>query len=346
MTAMHRPSDAAEPVTLKTIASTLGVSVTTVTRALKDGHKVSPEMVRKIRETADLLGYVRNLDGVKLRTGKTYVAMAFLSFSNDEEIGDAGSVGLLNGIHRRFAGTDYAVRAAPVAIGEIDLDRVQDVVRGRNADGVILDHIELRDPRVEYLLQAEMPFVAFGRTEPPSEHPYFDLDNEFAAYQGTSALLDAGHRRIALIDGDLRYTFVRQRIRGYERALAERGIALDPALIRHAEIAADVARSAARELVQAGADGFVCVNELTFFGARAGARDMVGSRADQLGFSLRSGTNIGEYLGSPVYASHYSRLAAGWHLADLLLKRIEGAPIAACQRIERTTLNAFRKTHA
>ena len=83
------------PDTMKTLAQSLGVSVTTVARALKDGHKIGPEMIRKVRETADRMGYVRNLEGAKLRTGKTFVVMAFLGFSQEEEVGDSGSVGLL-----------------------------------------------------------------------------------------------------------------------------------------------------------------------------------------------------------------------------------------------------------
>ena len=69
------------PVTLKTSAAEIGVSVTTVARALKDGHKISPDMVRKVRETAARLGYVRNLEGARLRTGSSFVIMAFLGFS-------------------------------------------------------------------------------------------------------------------------------------------------------------------------------------------------------------------------------------------------------------------------
>lgn len=145
---MARSGNGGDSVTLKTIATELGVSVTTVARALKDGHKVGPKMVAKIRETADRLGYVRNLEGAKLRTGKTLVAKAFLRLTEEEEIGDSGSVGLLQGIHKSFAGTDYSVRAVPVEMGNLALDQVREVVRGRNADGLILDHTELQDGRV------------------------------------------------------------------------------------------------------------------------------------------------------------------------------------------------------
>lgn len=326
------------PATLKSIAAEMGVSVTTVARALKDGHRISPEMVRKVRETAERMGYVRNLEGAKLRTGKTFVAMAFLGFSEEEEVGDSGSVGLLNGIHHRFAGTDYAVRAVPVDPGGQALDRVREVVRGRLADGIILDHTELQDDRVKYLLEEGFPFVTFGRTELLSDHPWFDIDNEFAAWQGTDALLRDGHRRIALIDGDPRHTFVRQRVRGYERALRDHGLEPDPGLRHHSEPAADIARQASAELLDRGADAFVCVNELAFLGARAGVRDHARADLDRIGFSLRSGTNLASYVASRVHASHFSRTRAGWALADLLLRVIDGADATSCQQLAKTEL--------
>ncbi|WP_170167015.1 LacI family DNA-binding transcriptional regulator [Paracoccus methylarcula] len=266
---MEHSGSGGSPVTLKTIASELGVSVTTVARALKDGYKVGPETVRKVRETADRLGYVRNLEGAKLRTGKTLVAMAFLDFAEEEEIGDSGAVGILNGFHKCLAATDYAVRVVPAPRDGSAIERIRDVVRGRLADGVILDLTELQDARVRYLLEADFPFVTYGRTELFSEHAWFDIDNEFAAWQSTDALLRDGCRRIAMIDGDPRYTYVRQRLRGYERALSEHGVKADPALHHHSVLAADVARAAVGPLLERGADGFVCSNELTFLGARA-----------------------------------------------------------------------------
>jgi LacI family transcriptional regulator len=325
-------------VTLKTIAAELGVSVTTVARALKDGHKVGPEMVLKVRDTADRLGYVRNLDGARLRTGKTLIAMALLDFSDEEEVGDSGTVGILNGFHRRFALTDYAVRAVPVPRDGSALARMGEVIRGRLADGLIFDMTELQDARVRYLLEADFPFVSYGRTELFSDHAWFDIDNEFAAWQGADALLRDGCRRIALIDGDMRHTFVRQRIRGYERALQEHGITPDPELRHHSSLAADLARQAVGSLLDRGADGFLCVNELTFLGARAGVRDRIGQRVAEIGFALRSGTQIGKYVATKVHAAHFSHVAAGEALADLLLRRIDGADPRDCQRLARTTL--------
>jgi LacI family transcriptional regulator, galactose operon repressor len=329
------------PVTMKSIADEIGVSVTTVARALKGGERISPEMVRKVNETAERLGYMRNLDAVKLRTGQTFVVMTFLSFTSDEEIGDSGSVGLLNGIHKRLAATEYSVRAAPVTMEESGLEMIKKVVNGRNADGIILDHTTPQDERVKYLLDVGMPFVTFGRTDFSEQHAFFDLDNVFAAYQSTKAMLQKGYRRVALLDADKRYSFTTQRIEGYRQALEEAGLPLEPDLMRHIQMDPLDASKAATDLLRCGADAFVCVNELALLGARAGVRRELGASAEKIGYSLRSGTNLGAYLGSQVSSAFFSRTETGQALADLLLKRIAGTPVKKCQLVTRTELRDY-----
>ncbi len=331
-----RPDSSA--VTMKTIAEKLGVSVTTVSRSMEDGYKTSPETVARVREMAIRLGYVRNLDGKKLRTGKSLVMMALLGSTREEEVGDSGSVGLLNGIHRRFSATEYSVRTAPVMIGADGLDKVQEIVRGRNADGLILDHTLPQDDRIRFLLEKNHPFVTFGRSDMCSEHAYFDIDNEYAAWQGTTSLASFGYTRIALLEASPEFLFVRQRMPGYARALQDAGLIVEPRLIRHIPLEADIAREEARSLMSEGVDAIVCVNEAVFLGARAGIRQERPELLDTFGFAARTGTNIGEYIGTPIHASHYSRLNAGWNLADILLKLIDGAPVTQCQKVVRTEL--------
>jgi LacI family transcriptional regulator len=323
---------------LKTIAQHLNMSVTTVSRALASGERISAETIQRVREAADRLGYVRNLDGVKLRTGRSLVVFALLVSAPEEEVGDTSSIGLLYGIHDRFVGTDYSVRAVPLRAAADAMPTLAEIVQGRLADGVILDHTETDDERVRFLHEAGLPFVTFGRTETGITHAYLDVDNEHVAYSGTSALIRRGFRRVGLIDPDLRFTFARQRLAGYRQALAEHGVAFDERLIRRIDLNAETARRSARELIGEGADGLVCVNEIVLLGALAAARDARAEVGRDLGVACRSGTNIAAYLPVPLVVSFYSRMGAGRTLADLLLRRIAGEPPETLQRIERAEL--------
>ncbi len=151
------------------------------------------------------------------------------------------------------------MRTAPVTIGTDGLDRVQGLVRGRNADGLILDNTLPQDDRISFLLEQNLPIVTFGRSDLLSEHLYFDIDNEYAAWQGTTSLASCRYRKIVLLDASPDFVIVRQRMQGYARALQETGLSVEPNLIRHISLQADVARDAARLLIRDGADAIVCV---------------------------------------------------------------------------------------
>lgn len=335
-------SAAKRPVTLKSIAQQLGVSVTTVARSLKDGHKISAETVRLVRDTAEDLGYVRNLDGLRLRTGRTMSILAFLGASADDEIGDADSVGILAGIHRRLAGTDYTVRAVPVVPGETLLPELVNAVRLRQADGIIIDHTRPQDERVDFLRSSGLPFVTFGRTDNSTDHAFFDLDNHDAAHKSARSLIDLGYRRIAIIGSDPSFRFVQDRLAGYRQALETANLPFDPALVLNIERQPRLIRTrAARLVAEAQPDAFLCENELYLIPTIAGIRDAGVKPLDDYGFSLRSTNNLAEYLALRVTSAHYSRETAGWNLADLLLRQINGAPPTSLQTIAKTDLRQF-----
>lgn len=327
------------PATLKTIAEAAGVSITTVTRSLGSGKNISAATIEKVRETAKKLGYIRNLDAVKLRTGQSFIITAILGIPTEEEIGGSGSSALLTGMHQRLATSDYSLRVVPLPIGDFSLEPIIEAAQNLNNGGVILDHTTLQDKRVLYLLEQDIPLVTFGRTELFTEHSYFDIDNEYAAYQGTKALIDAGCKKIALIDGDADYMFIKQRHRGYVKALEEANLPIDDQLISNIDMVAKLAFTIGEQYAKQGVTGFICVNEMVFLGARAGVRKALGGDFSKVQFSIPTGSNIGAYIGSPLYSSDYSRIKAGWHLADLLIKKLDGASIAETQLLERTVLN-------
>lgn len=328
-------------VTLKQLARHLNLSVTTVTRSLGDGHKIGPDTIARVRAAARDLGYVRNLDGLRLRTGRSMTILAVLGTADDSEVGDPGSSGLLTGMQKRLNGTGYTIQSLPVSLTDRSPAHLSRLLQGNRGDGVIIDHIEPGDPRIALLDRLGLPFVTFGRTGPDATHAYFELDNHVAAHQGTAALIARGFRRPALVEAAPDLNFVRERVGGYRAALAEAGLPFDPALVLHCPTDAAAIRLATRTLaLQRAPDSWVCSNEIFLFGTLAGARDS-GQTLATTGFSVRAATNVGAYLGVPLAAAHYPREQAGWHLADLLLARIEGTPADRLQRLERTELRTY-----
>ena len=326
-------------IRLKDVAEHLNVSVTTVARALNRSPLTSKEMTERVEAAAAKLGYVRSLDGVRLRTGKSFVVAALLKFPANSDVGDPTLPDLLQGLHSRCSGSDYSVTAIVSTSLEQDISELKKLIHLKSADAVVLDYTSPQDPRVKLLLEADFPFVTYGQTELFSPHAFIDIDNEHAAWQGANALISAGYKNIALLDGEDHLTYVKQRVLGYKRALKEANIAFDADLVSNFEPDAQTARKRAEDLCRQGkADAMLCVNEMVLIGAQAGVRDYDRALLEKIGFAVRGGSHLAQYLDQSPFISYYSRLDTGWHLGDLALRLIQGEDIDDLQRLEQTQL--------
>lgn len=326
--------------TLKTLARHLNLSVTTVSRALKDGPEVRPDTVMRVKEAAAAFGYVPNLRGIKLRTGRTFSVSAMIAAPRADEVGDGCWHALMQGMLAGLADTPYSLLAVPVLPETDSLAMVRRMVEAELVDGLVVDLTQPQDERVKYLLERGVPFVTFGRTELFTPHAFVDIDNEDAAWQATRYLLARGHRRIALLDPPVDYLFTRQRLAGYRQALQAAGLEPDPALISHAALDAACSQAITLALLRQvdPPTGFVCVNEVVTLGVLAGLRDAGRQPGADVELVSRDGSCLCAYLTPPISSCFLSARAVGERLASFLLRRIEGAPVSELQTVLATTL--------
>lgn len=292
----------------------------------------------RVIEAARELGYVRDFRGVNLRTGKTFTLCAVLGAPPSQEFGDPAAMHLIQGMIAGVEGTDFKIVMRPVETPEQRFEAVEEAVNTGRFDGIILDHTEPQDRAVLLLLEKNIRFVTFGRTELFSDHPYFDIDNEDAAYVATRHLIEQGHERIAMIDPPGRFLFARQRLRGYRRALDEAGIGYDETLLAELGIGARRVRERVSQMLVAPnpPTGFVTSNEVATLGAISGGRSLSPAKFGRLGFVSRDGTNMFDYFEPPVSSCYFPLLDVGEYLAAALVKAVEGAPVASLQTIEKT----------
>lgn len=324
---------------LRSIANELGISISTVSRALKGDPKVTPGTQARVNEAADRLGYRRNLRGVNLRTGKTFTLCAQLISNPSPDFGDPAAMHLIQGLIAGTAGTEFRVVIRPVANTEDQLQACRETVADGRFDGFILDHTEPDDRRVHYLLEQGLPLVTFGRTG-VGGHGWFDIDNEDAALVATRHLIAAGHSRIALIGPPERFAFASQRLTGYRKALEEAGIGHDPSLV----IAMDIDVRTVRErvgqmLLQPNRPtGFVSSNELATVGTIRACRDLPAADFARCGFVSRDGTNLFDYLQPPVSSVYFPLLEAGREISADLVAMVQGAAPESVQYLRRADL--------
>lgn len=324
---------------LRSIAHELGLSISTVSRALKDDPKVTVSTRARVNEAADRLGYRRNLRGVNLRTGKTFTLCAQLISNPSPDFGDPAAMHLIQGLIAGAAGSEFRVVIRPVANTEDQLQACRDTVADGRFDGFILDHTEPGDRRAQYLLEQGLPLVTFGRTGVEG-HGWFDIDNEDAAFVATRHLLAGGHRRIALIGPPERYAFASQRLVGYRRALEEAGIIYDPRLVIAMDIDVRSVRDRMGEILQLPdpPTGFVSSNELATVGIIRACRDLPAADYANCGFVSRDGTNLFDYLQPPVSSVYFPLLEAGRQISANLIAMVQGAPGETIHDLKRAEL--------
>ncbi len=224
MTGLHiLPPDSERP-TLKTIAAETGLAIATVSRALKDASDIGEETKRRVRETAERLGYRPNRAGVRLRTGKTNVIA--LTMSTEADVMNHTSR-LIYSIAEALRGTSYHLVVMPFFPDQDPMDPIRYIVETGSADGILMNQTTADDPRVRYLAEHNFPFATHGRTSMGLDHPYFDFDNEEFARIGVRALKAKGRKRLILVPPPRSQSYAGHMITGFADEAATQGLTFE-----------------------------------------------------------------------------------------------------------------------
>ncbi|MFQ2211385.1 LacI family DNA-binding transcriptional regulator [Aeromonas caviae] len=211
-------------MSLKEIAKNLGLSITTVSRALNGYDDVAEETRQRIQAEADRLGYRPNMMARRLKMGKID-AIGLVCPSGSLHHSNGMLLEMITEISHELAQKeiDLLLIADESETGSSNLKRL---LQGRRVDAFIVAHTLNDDPRLKLLQQHHFPFIALGRSELTRPYAWFDFDN----YQGTAIatqhLLQLGHQRIVLLKEDSHQTYVMQRHAGYIDAMNAAGIAV------------------------------------------------------------------------------------------------------------------------
>lgn len=209
-------------MSIRHLASTLGLSVTTVSRALAGYSDVAPATRERVQREAARSGYRPNQVARRLRTGRSgtvgIVVPAEQGSFDQFFLAMLGAIGPL--LSR--AGLDLVMMGAPP--GEAEMHAYRQLVEQHRVDGILLARTRRDDPRIRYLIDRGVPFVAHGRSETSGCFAYLDIDGEAAFAEATERLIGFGHSEIGLINASEHYMFAHHRAAGWRRALAAAGL--------------------------------------------------------------------------------------------------------------------------
>jgi DNA-binding LacI/PurR family transcriptional regulator len=226
-------------VTIRDIAEAAGVSIGTVSRALKNQRGLSDETRRLVRRIARELGY----DAARLRSTRAQRLVFLLHRQHSSFATNPFFSYVLHGVEE--ACRDYGV--APTLLATGPTDPVRDQLRLHEPDAVLAaGYFEAEVLNLVAALELPMALVDCWLPGQPSVNP----DNVEGGFLATRHLLETGRKRIAYIAGSLAHFSLRERAHGYRRALFEAGVLADPDLEVVAPPGVDADRGAAQAMRQ------------------------------------------------------------------------------------------------
>jgi DNA-binding LacI/PurR family transcriptional regulator len=259
-------------ITIKDIANKLGMSTSTVSRALRDHPDISPKTRTAVKELAALLGYRPNRIALNLRSNSTRTLGLIIP-----EIEHYFFSAIVNGIEEIAYKNDYSVMVFQSNESyKREVNNAQAVLANR-VDGVLVSFSkETRDfSHFQKLIENEIPVVFFDRVTDELNADQVVSDDYHGAFLAVNHLIEKGCRRIAHFAAPQHLALGKGRLSGYHDALLKHNIPFNNDLVFHAdtfETSRKVALSMLRKPERP--DGFFTVNDMSAIAVIKAAKEV------------------------------------------------------------------------
>jgi LacI family transcriptional regulator len=253
---------------IREVAKRLGISITTVSRAL-DGYSDVAESTRQlVIKTAKEMGYAPNPAARQLRRQRTD-AIGYILPAPASEFSDPFFSEFITGLGDEATSCDFDLVISSAAHDSVpERQRYERWVHGRKVEGIVLNRMRLHDWRVQYLAKTGMPFVSLERSLDEGDHPSIEVDGQLGFQKLVAYLVGKGHKRIAYIGGPGELKIQADRFEGYKKGLEAAGIALDLKLVAEGDTTYVGGYRTAQHLLGLSPlpSAITCINDLAAIG--------------------------------------------------------------------------------
>lgn len=251
---------------LKDLADKLGVSIATVSRALRNSHEVGEEMTQKVKQLAKELNYRPNPFAQSLRKEAPRVIGVIVP-----NLVTHYYAAVLDGIEDYASKLGYSVISANSHEDHEREAQALDNFLNMHVEGIIacLAQDTTDYSHFEQLHEMGVPLVFFARCCLEDMFSQVVGNGDVAAQEATQHMIETGSRRVAFIGGPNHLDMVRRRKHGYLEALRENRIPIDRDLVVCDKIDFDVARNATLRLLEGEnpPDAILAFNDIITYAA-------------------------------------------------------------------------------
>lgn len=319
-------------VRLKDIAQIAGVSVMTVSKALRDARDISPSTRARIKALAQQMGYMPDTMAQGLRTRRTRL-MGLVISTMINPIFARILLALVERAHE--LGYDLIV-----AHTHNEPDREETCIRrmlSRRIDGLFIYpayRMAPASPIYDELRKQGTPVVILGHASPFCQgFTCVENDDIEASRILTRHLLGLGHRRIAFFAGPLHAPWAQERFEGYRHALREASIQVDDHLVFNAGRSIEDGARAAEQFLKERPDATAiqAANDLVAVGAGNALLDAGMKIPGDVSLVGYGNILTSEYFRVPLTTVRQAKYRQGQAAMDAMLKLIAGEKVESCR---------------
>jgi len=208
------------------LAKKLGVSVSSVSRALNGHSNISKKTKDKIFKAAEKYNYFPNLNAKRLASQRPDT-IAFITTINP----DAQDYVLMEFL----AGLTLGVKDKPTELilkfftnEKDEFNYYQKLIDADLADKFVFYRTKRNDKRIEFLQKNKINFVTWGRSSSKTDYAWIDMDNEGSINILMERLFSFGHKKIALLNVHRSFNYGYQRKKAYENFHLKNNLKLHP----------------------------------------------------------------------------------------------------------------------
>lgn len=218
-----------EEISLKTIATQLGISISTVSRALRNHPDIKDSTKKAVFELAEQLEYEPNQLAAQLlnrRSNTVGVLIPKITYSlYAQAIPGMAEVAEQHGYQLLICQTDDHYEKEVRQVQSLLSSRVSGIILSLSANTAQFDHLRK-------IQSKNVPLVLFNRDCEEINCSKVIIDNHKAAYEAVRVLIRQGRQRIAYLGGPTHLQISQKRLEGYQQALKDAGVELDKTLIK------------------------------------------------------------------------------------------------------------------
>lgn len=335
-------------VRLKDIAQLTGVSVMTVSKALRDEPDVSATTKAKIKKVALDMGYVPDSSAQGLRTRTTKLFGLVIPATTNPIYAR-----MVYAIEERAFDLGYDLLIAHTLNKPEREDLVLRRLLSRRVDGLLITPVyryEAEARIYQEIAARNVPTVILGSPAPfCKSFPAIETEEMLASYNATKHLVSLGHKKIAYLTGPPVAPWAHQRFEGYRRALREAGIEPDDKLVFAAGSTIEDGTKAALQLLNEGArpTAIQAVSDLVAIGCAETLLQQGLKIPDDISIVGFGNVLASEYFRVPLTTIRQPKARLGYSAIETMMKLIRGEKIdlkrLSAELVERKSSAAPKK---